>query len=199
MNKLYAMPCIALMVTLIGLTGCNQETVTSTVMTTVAGPTQTMTATSTVSAAAQTVTVTEIQSVTIIRTITSTATSQTMPKTTSTSKTTSFTTQIGTIDLSGIVIEIDNSADDSLTPSKCQITLSDDNTLIITGWLYAPKFTPVIAIIQCTFFDSDGIEIGTSEEVRINCAGVGSSDKFSIEYSSTNIAQIAKCLITIAV
>jgi hypothetical protein len=168
-------------------------------MTTVAGPTQTMTATSTVSAAAQTVTVTEIQSVTIIRTITSTATSQTMPKTTSTSKTTSFTTQIGTIDLSGIVIEIDNSADDSLTPSKCQITLSDDNTLIITGWLYAPKFTPVIAIIQCTFFDADGIEIGTSEEVRINCAGVGSSDKFSIEYSSTNIAQIAKCLITIAV
>jgi hypothetical protein len=199
MNKLYAMTCIALVVILIGLTGCNQEAVTSTVMTTVAGPTQTMTATSTVSAAAQTVTVINTLSVTVTRTITSTATSQTT-KTTSTSKTTSqFTTQNGNFDPSDIVIEIDNSADDSLTPSKCQITLSDDNTLIITGWLYAPKFTPVIAIIQCTFFDSDGIEIGTSEEVRINCAGVGSSDKFSIEYSSTNIAQIAKCLITIAV
>ncbi len=192
MNKPYAITCIAIIVVLVILGGCKQEPVTTTLTSTVKGPTQTMTAISTITAQAQIITITETQSVTIdrmiTRTITLTNTSQT---------TTPITTQVGDFDPSNIVIEVIN--DTVLTHEKCKITSPSGDTLLITGRIYNTTFSAHVAIISCTFFDKDGIEIGASEEIRVNTVGIGSIDNFSIAYSSNNLAQITKCVITITI
>ena len=190
MRKIHIITSITLLLILVGLGACKQEPVTSTLTTTIIGPTQTITATSTSTAEAQTVTVTETQSITVNKTIT-----QTFTSTTTSLATTQTTTQI--FDPSGIVVEVIN--DSVLTHEKCKITSPDGNSLLITGRIYNTTFSAHVAVISCTFFDENEIEIGVSEEINVSTVGIGSIDNFSIVYSANNLAQITKCVITITI
>jgi hypothetical protein len=88
MNKVYSIAGFLLVIALLGLSGCEAEPVTTTVLKTVTAPAQTITATSTFTAAPQTVTVTETKTVTATAPATSSVTKTTSPTTSATSETT---------------------------------------------------------------------------------------------------------------